>query len=1075
MFNCKCRLSLILIAFLTLIGLAFNQAYAQYFGQNNVIYRNFNFKLLKTKHFDIYYYPAEERGVADAARMAERWYERHSKILGHELGSKQPLILYASAPQFFETNIVSGLGEGTGGVTEALKRRVVLPFAGPLRETDHVIGHELVHAFQYDLTGERGGTGAMQNSAVLKLPLWFIEGMAEFLSLGPNDANTAMYLRDGMVSKKKLPKIKNLDNPDYFPYRWGQALLAYIAGKYGDDKIGDLLNSAGTSGDINGAIRSVLGVSPDTLSINWQNSIHAEYDSLVKTTKKPGDYGKQILSKKLGDGDLNIGPVLSPDGKDLIFYSSKSLFGIDLFLADAETGRVKRKLVSTALDPHYSSLEFIYSAGAWDPTGKRIVFSSVVRDEPALSIYDIAQDKRIKEKVFKGMGEIFNPSWSPDGKYVAFSALDNGFTDLFIYDIQNDTLHQETNDAYADLQPAWSPNGEKIAFVTDRFSTDLKNLSPGNYEIALLDVKSGNITRVPLFDRGKHINPQWTPDGTGLYFVSDQNGISNIYRTNLAGEIYQVTNLFTGATGITDISPAISVARSGQRMVFSAFEDAKYSIYLVDSSEVLKGVAAHEEPENTYVSNLRLPADTLSTAPESSSATGRTLIGGGILITDTTKMAENAQPQAEAPKDTVWAPSTAAMLPPVPREKGMLLTLLEDPNYGLPSTDDFQYRDYHSRLSLDYVGQPYLAAGVDPLGLQLGGGAALFWSDMLGNHNLVTALQIQTDGGFTDVGAAAAYQNLKHRWTWGLEAQQVPYTLFAQAAGIDSAGNFVEQDISFRQLNREAAGVISYPFNRFLRTDLTAGYQYVSFTQKLRNITFDQSGNTISDQTTTFSGIKPLNLGIASADIVFDNAVQGATSPVIGQRVHLEAMPMFGSINFTNAIVDARKYVMPVRPFTLAFRVLHYGRYGSGAEDNRLTPLFIGYSDLVRGYDSGSFTNEELAADSSHNVFNRLFGSKIAVANFEFRFPLFGAMHLGGGYYGILPLETGVFYDAGVAWQNGIKPTFLSGGKQKPVRSYGAMARFNLFGYLVLEADYVKPIDRPLKGAFWQFNITPGF
>ena len=424
-----------------------------------------------------------------------------------------------------------------------------------------------------------------------------------------------------------------------------------------------------------------------------------------------------------------------------------------------------------------------------------------------------------------------------------------------------------------------------------------------------------------------------------------------------------------------------------------------------------------------------------------SSATGHTLVGGGILISDSAKAAEDAQQEAEAPKDTTWVPANAAMLPPVPREKGPLLTLLEDPTYGLPSTDDFQYRDYHSKLSLDYVGQPYLAAGVDPLGLQLGGGAALFWSDMLGNHNLVTALQIQTDGGFTDVGAALAYQNLKHRWTWGLEGQQVPYTLFAQAAGVASAGNFVEQDVSFRQLNREVAGVISYPFNRFLRTDLTVGYQYVSFAQKVRNITFDQSGNMISDQTTTFSNIKPLNLGITSADIVYDNAVMGATSPVIGQRIHLEGMPMFGSINFTNAIVDLRKYVMPVRPFTFAFRVLHYGRYGSGAEDNRLTPLFIGYSDLVRGYDAGSFTNEELAADSSHNVFNRLFGSKIAVANFELRFPLFGALHLGGGYYGILPLETGVFYDAGAAWQTGIKPTFLSGGTQKPVRSYGAMAR----------------------------------
>jgi hypothetical protein len=167
-------------------------------------------------------------------------------------------------------------------------------------------------------------------------------------------------------------------------------------------------------------------------------------------------------------------------------------------------------------------------------------------------------------------------------------------------------------------------------------------------------------------------------------------------------------------------------------------------------------------------------------------------------------------------------------------------------------------------VSLDYVGQPYLAAGIDPLGLQLGGGAALFWSDMLGNHNLVTALQIQTDGGFTDVGALAAYQNFRHRTSWGVEAQQMPYTLLQQGAFIDNSGNLVEQDISFRQMNREIAGIASYPFNRVMRIDLSTGYENVSFTQKVRNIVFDQSGNTISDQTSTIHSISPLNLGMGS-------------------------------------------------------------------------------------------------------------------------------------------------------------------------------------------------------------------
>jgi hypothetical protein len=114
---------------------------AQYFGQNKVQYQTFDFQVLRTEHFDIYFYPREQEGAQLAARLAERWYARLRQLLGHELRGRQPLILYASHVDFEQTNVIGGvLGEGTGGVTEALQRRIVLPLAGPLAETDHVIG-----------------------------------------------------------------------------------------------------------------------------------------------------------------------------------------------------------------------------------------------------------------------------------------------------------------------------------------------------------------------------------------------------------------------------------------------------------------------------------------------------------------------------------------------------------------------------------------------------------------------------------------------------------------------------------------------------------------------------------------------------------------------------------------------------------------------------------------------------------------------------------------------------------------------------------------------------------------------
>ena len=156
---------------------------AQYFGRNKVQYRTFQFEILPTAHFDLYYYPEERDGAEIASRLAERWYARLSRFFDHQLQGRQALILYATPEHFRQTNAIEGLiGEGTGGVTEAIKRRIVLPMSGSLAETNHVIGHELVHAFQFDITGsdprdESAGSGP----GILQYPLWFVEGMAEYL------------------------------------------------------------------------------------------------------------------------------------------------------------------------------------------------------------------------------------------------------------------------------------------------------------------------------------------------------------------------------------------------------------------------------------------------------------------------------------------------------------------------------------------------------------------------------------------------------------------------------------------------------------------------------------------------------------------------------------------------------------------------------------------------------------------------------------------------------------------------------------------------------------------------------
>ena len=172
---------------------------AQYFGQNKVQYRTFDFRIIETEHFDVYYYPAERTAALDAARIAERSYARLSRLLNHQFQGRKPIILYASSSEFQETNVTSVGGEGTGGVTEFFKHRMVLPFTGSYADLEEVIQHEMTHQFQFDVFSRGRIGGGVQTLMTVNPPGWFMEGMAAYLSREPIDPETAMWLRDAAL------------------------------------------------------------------------------------------------------------------------------------------------------------------------------------------------------------------------------------------------------------------------------------------------------------------------------------------------------------------------------------------------------------------------------------------------------------------------------------------------------------------------------------------------------------------------------------------------------------------------------------------------------------------------------------------------------------------------------------------------------------------------------------------------------------------------------------------------------------------------------------------------------------
>ena len=1014
------RSACILLALLALICGSASTAQAQYFGQNKVQYEKFDFKVKKTEHFDIYYYPEEEQAVDLAARMAERWYARLSRVLRHELSSRQPIILYAAHPHFQQTNALSGeIGEGTGGVTESFKRRVILPFAGGLAETDHVLGHELVHAFQYDISSSEDAEGRPTAPGIASLPLWFIEGMAEYLSLGPVDANTAMWVRDAS-SREKMPTIDKLDDPDFFPYRYGHAFWAYVAGRWGDSAVGDMLRAAGPSGNIEEAITAVLGTDEETLTTDWHTETRKTYAALFETTRKPETFSRALMNEQTSGGKLNLAPSISPDGKRMVFLSERSRLSIDMFLADVASGKVIRQLTKTAADPHFDSLEFLASAGDWAPDNKRFVFSALSKGQPVLTIIDVDTSQRLLEHEFADIGEIFNPAWSPGGQQIAFSALKGGVLDLFLFDLNTRALTQLTNDPFADSDPEWSPDGKQLAWVTDRFSSDLKQLSFGNYRIGLMDVGTRQIRQLAGFGTGRNTNPEFTADGLGMFFIATPDGIPNVYRTELSsGRTTRITNVLSGVSGITPLTPALSVAAAAPNVVFTVFEDDKYNIYATTDKEA-----------------------------------------GGAAAT-----ALNAQ--------------NAAILPPVTRRQSEMdvALMLQNPAQGLPAETEYPEEDYAPKLGLDMVTQPTVGVGVDRWGAFAGGGIAFIWSDMLGNHQL--GAMIQASNRIEDLGGAVMYLNRTHRWNWGLIVEQTPYTIgqFSQGVTVDPnfGTAFVQQETRITQINRGITGITQYPFSRAQRVEFSGGIRRISFDYEVESFFFGfPSGVFLGRTEEDLERPDALNLGETSAALVYDTSVFGATSPILGQRYRFEYSQTAGSLMYSGALVDYRKYFM-ARPFTLALRGMHYGRYGRDSEDSRISPLFIGYANLIRGYDVGSFSVDEceITATSSCAQFDRLIGSRMLVSNIELRAPLIGLFRPSAMYGGI-PVEVGVFADAGVAWTAATKPSF-AGGDRDWSRSVGATIRFNAFGFAVGEIDYVRPLDRPGRGWIWQFNLIPGF
>ncbi len=680
-----------------------------------------------------------------------------------------------------------------------------------------------------------------------------------------------------------------------------------MIGRWGDAAVGALLRTACATGNADIALDINLGLKPDELSAQWHQSLREAAAAVRPATRRPGDYGRVLEEGRNELTTYDVSPALSPDGRLLMFLSQRDVLSLDLFLADAHTGRILRKVVNTALDAHFSSLQTVNSAGAWAPDSRHFVFPVVQGGKAGLAVFDA--DSRVTEQEIKfpAIGEIYCPSWSPDGQAIVFSGLQGGRTDLFVHDLRANRTRRLTDDAFADLQPAWSADGKSIAFVTDRFSSQPETLSFGNFQIARLDVASGGVRLVEGAAAGKNIGPQWTQGGD-LLFVSDRTG---------------------------DQQHLPRRRRRGPRQPGDQSGDGRERCHGAEPASFLRdgrGRAGVQRLRERQVPHL------CHRGRRAAWRRGAVDRGG------------SSQCRRAAVRRR--------------RRKG-IAGLQRDAAIGLADAIGAQTEPYKAHLDLDLIGQPYGFAGIGSYGAFAGGGMAFYWSDMLGDYNLGTTLEINGsfNGGFSNfarsIGGQIGFENRKHRWNYGLTAGQVPYLSGAVSTGLaENNGQTVgvQRTVVSRQVERRGSAIASYAFNAAQRFEVSAGVANISFDQQTETTLFDPTtGDVISTQRDVVPGGDPLTLGQFSAAIVYNTAIYGPTSPIAGQSYRLQVAPTTGTMSFTSVLADFRRYVMPVSFYTLAARALHFGRYGRDAQHPLLAPTYLGYPELVRGYDIYSY------------------------------------------------------------------------------------------------------------------------
>ncbi len=980
-----------------------NSVFGQGFGKNKVQYREFDWHYLQSEHFDVYFYSGGYDIAVFTANIAESSYVSLKNDLRYELTKRVSLIVYKSHNDFQQTNVIDVyLTEGIGGVTELYKNRVVIPYEGSFSQFRHVIHHELVHAVMNDML-YGGSVQSLVSGQVAPVPLWFSEGLAEYLSVRWN-TRTDMILRDATISGY-LPPINYLNY--YLAYQGGNSLFRYIAEKYGNEKISEIIGKIKGSLRFEAAFKSALGIELDELSDNWRKEMRKEYWPDIADRKETKDIARAITDHKEKRNYLNISPALSPNGDKIVFLSDMD-GKQSIYLMDIMENKIIKKLIKGQTSVDFEELHWLSPGMSWSPDGNKISFSAKAGDQDALYVYTIAGEK-IEQFKF-GLDGIFSAAWSPKGDEIAFIGNIDGASDIYVYNVKSKKLENITNDIFSDSDPTWSADGERLAFVSDRSKYISKDLIPEGFNIAhhnfentdiyIINRDGSGLTRI-TDTNDRESDPVFSPDGQKLLYVSDRSGIYNMYRHDLTtNESYPITNLLTGAFQLT-------TDKDGNTLAFSSFSEGGWDLFTIRNPFELPEVSIDKT-----VFYKKLEKQDLNEI---------------LAINPNQKVeADTSERVVKIPRAIDYSNYVFADLERRTTTEIKDVALDED-HYKLED-GHYKVRNYKVKFSPDIVNG---AAQYNTLwGFQ--GYTSIAYSDVLGNHKIYMGTNLVFDLRNSYINAQ--YWYLPKRIDYGASLFHYSNTYYSSTNGLQRFRNY------------GLFAIASRPFNKFSRVDFSLYFLNAS----LEYLEYDIPTETVQS---ILPGIQ----------LVYDTAEWWYTGPQDGFRgaLSLTSSPKYSneSLEFTTVKADLRKYHKITNGYSFALRLYAGASRGSDPQQFYLGGvsnwLNRHYKDGIRINSIRDVYFSEFVTPLRGADFYEKVGNNFALTNVEFRFPLIPFMQLGfppislGNIMGVLYTDVGSAWSSDEPYKGVAKDEFGSNRTKDLVVGYGTGARLYFLGLLL--------------------------